>query len=191
MLQGFLNYQRDTMVWKVEGLDRTQALLRLVPSGTTLLGMLKHLAYVERYWFRSVLAAEDVPFPWSDHDPDADWRIEPGETVESIIALYREECGAADGAAAAYALDDVSRGQDRHFSLRWILGHMIEETARHCGQADILRELTDGAVGACQQSEESKLAADRTRPTVCNCPLGCPCPAATTAMVGTATLLIH
>lgn len=147
VLQGFLDYQRGTMVRKILGLDRTQALRRLVPSDATLLGMLKHLAYVERYWFRGVLAGEDIAFPWSDDDPDADWRIEPGETVESIIGLYREECAAADRTAAHYALQDVSSGRGRDVSLRWILTHMIEETARHCGQADILRELTDGATG--------------------------------------------
>lgn len=147
VLIGFLNWQRDTMINKVEGLDRAQATERFVPSDLTLLGMVKHLAYVERYWFRWVLAGEDVPFPWTDEDPNADFRIEPDETVESLVHLYRTECGSADEVAAGYGLDDIARRDGKDFSLRWILGHMIEETARHCGQADILRELTDGATG--------------------------------------------
>jgi hypothetical protein len=151
MLEGFLNYYRATLLWKVEGLDREGATRRLVPSETTLLGLVKHCASVERGWFRITMDGEDIPhLYYSDEDPNADFRIEPDETVESIAQVYRDECAAADRAAAKYALDDFARaprpGRPVR-SLRWIYLHMIEETARHCGHADILREQIDGATG--------------------------------------------
>jgi Protein of unknown function (DUF664). len=118
----------------------------MVPSGTSLLGILKHLAYVERWWFRAVFAGDDVEFPWSDEDPDADWRPEEGGTVSSVLAFYDNECGRSRAVTAAASLEDLA---PRHepVSLRWILAHMLEETARHAGQADILRELIDGNTG--------------------------------------------
>lgn len=146
-LQAFLDFQRGTMVWRLTGLTKEQALRQLVPSDNTLLGMLKHLAYVERSWFQSVMANRDVEFPWTDDDPDAEWRIADDETVESVISFYRDECEAADLAVAPFDLGDVSLGGEDDISLRWIMTHMIEETARHAGQADILRELTDGQTG--------------------------------------------
>lgn len=151
MLEGFLNYYRETLIWKLEGLDREQATRRLVPSETTLLGMVKHLASVERGWFRIGMDGEEIDhLYYTDEDPNGDFRIEPDETIESVVAVYREECAAADRAAAKYGLDDLARrvvpGRHRR-SLRWIYLHMIEETARHCGHADILREQIDGATG--------------------------------------------
>jgi hypothetical protein len=93
-----------------------------------------------------VFVDQGLPDPWTDPaDPDPEFRIEPGETVESVIAFYRDEVAAARMAIDGAGLDQVAVG--RPFSLRWILCHMIEETARHLGHMDILRELTDGAVG--------------------------------------------
>lgn len=144
----FLDHQRGVMLRKVAGLD--DALLRTpaTPSNVTLLGMLKHLAYVERYWFRSVFAGEDVAFPWTDDDPDADWRPEPEDTVEQVAALYRDEIARARLIVAAASLDDTcvpERGRTN--DLRGIMIHMIEETARHLGHADVIREALDGATG--------------------------------------------
>lgn len=144
----FLDYQRGVMLRKVANLD--DALLRTpgTPSDVTLLGILKHLAYVERYWFPSVFSGEDVTFPWTAEDPDADWRAEPEETVEEIAALYRAEIERARAIVAASSLDDTCiDGRGRTNDLRGIMIHMIEETARHLGHADVIREALDGATG--------------------------------------------
>lgn len=146
-LAGFLDYQRATLLGKVEGLDEEQARRRLVPSQTTLLGIVKHLAYVERWWFQEVFAGLDVEDPCTESDPDADWRIEPDDTVEAIVALYEAEVAVSREIAAGAGLDEIARRPGYDVSLRWILVHMIEETARHNGQADILRELIDGSTG--------------------------------------------
>ncbi len=146
-LHGFLANQRATLLWKLDGLDTVQATHRLVPSETTLLGLVKHCMDVERWWFRVVMAGEDVPLTWSEEAPTADWQIEPGETVATLVAAYRAEATACDRAVAGYALDDTARRAGQPETLRWIYVHMIREIARHCGHADILRELTDGATG--------------------------------------------
>jgi uncharacterized damage-inducible protein DinB len=149
-LRGFLDFHRATLLWKLEGLDDEQLRRAMVPSGTSLLGLVKHLAYVERSWFQRVWAGQEVSFPWTQDDPDADWRIEPDETTEDIVALYNGECDRSRQiVAAASALDEavVHPRWKEAVSRRWILTHMIEETARHVGHADILREQIDGVVG--------------------------------------------
>jgi hypothetical protein len=92
---------------------------------------------------------EGIDPPWTDADPDADWRVEPGETAEDIRSLFDDEVDRARAiVAAAVSFDDVSsdpRAKDR--SLRWIMIHMIEEYARHLGHADIMREAIDGRTG--------------------------------------------
>jgi uncharacterized damage-inducible protein DinB len=149
-LGGFLDYHRATLLWKLEGLDDEQLRRAMVPSGTSLLGLVKHLAYVERSWFQRVWAGQEVSFPFTREDPDADWRIEPTETTADILALYHGECRRSrEIVAAASSLDEVARHHrwNEDVSRRWILVHMIEETARHVGYADILREQLDGATG--------------------------------------------
>jgi uncharacterized damage-inducible protein DinB len=149
MLAAFLDYHRATLLQKVAGLSDEQLRRRLVPSATTLLGMVKHLGYVERSWFQMRFAGEDLPVPWSEADPDADFRVEPEETTESVLAFYRGQVERSRAIAdAARSLDEKARHPDRKdYTLRWIMVHMIEETARHNGHADILRELIDGATG--------------------------------------------
>ncbi|MEJ7762353.1 MAG: DinB family protein [Thermomicrobiales bacterium] len=147
MTAGFLDFLRATIVWKVEGLDDDALRRSLVPSGVTLLGMVKHLAMVERFWFQIVFAGEDIRAFWTADDPDADWRVEPEDTTAGIIALYRDECARSRAIVASADWDDLSRRPDYPHTLGWILTHMVEETARHCGHADILRELTDGVTG--------------------------------------------
>ena len=153
-LRAFLDFHRATLLWKVEGLSKQELSRPLTPSGTNLLGMVKHLAFVERYWFGIFFAGLDLPMPGSDEDPDADWRIEPDETVEQVVALYHAEVARSRELVAGASPDDRGRGKvvrrdgpASNFSLRWIMLHMIEETARHNGHADVLRELTDGATG--------------------------------------------
>jgi uncharacterized damage-inducible protein DinB len=150
-LEGFLDYYRAVIVRKVAGLSLEEAARPLVPSGTSLLGVVKHLGYVERGWFQSGIGGMTFDVPWTDEDPDADFRIEPGETVEGIVAWYREQCERSRQLVAAAPHLDVldvriREGRPRR-SLRWILAHMVEETARHAGHMDIIREQIDGATG--------------------------------------------
>ncbi|GAA2136877.1 DinB family protein [Actinomadura napierensis] len=142
VLVGFLDYLRDAVAAKAEGLTETEARAPGVPSGTNLLGLVRHLTCVERYW----LLGRDVS-DWS-----ATFHAAPDETAEGIIAAYRETHAAANAAIASW--DDLTEAGPRPPkqgrpapSRRWTLAHLIEETARHAGHADILRELSDGATG--------------------------------------------
>jgi uncharacterized damage-inducible protein DinB len=148
LLKGFLDWYRTGIIMKVEGLTKEQATRRLVPTPTNLLGIVKHLGYVERNWFQTGMLGRKLPVPWTDEDPDADMRIEGDETVEGVIAFYREAIAESDRIIAESDLDQLeARIRPERANLRWILVHMIEETARHAGHADILREQTDGKVG--------------------------------------------
>lgn len=91
--------------------------------------------------------AEEYPVPWTKEDPDADLRFDHDETVDDVIDFYRDECAAADAIWTTRSLDDEFEDHGRMLSLRWILIHMIEETARHAGHSDIIREAIDGAAG--------------------------------------------
>ena len=147
LVEGFLDFLRATLLWKLDGLSDDDLRRSLVPSGWSLLGMVKHIAYVERSWFQNVFLGEDVFFPWTDADRDADWRIEPGETTAAVLDFYRAECARSREIVAAAAWDDIAARPDLARSLGWILTHMVEETARHCGHADLVREMLDGATG--------------------------------------------
>ena len=119
----------------------------LVSSGASLLGIIKHLAHLERWWFAYTFAGLDVEFPWTDDDPDADWRVERGETARRVLALYDAECQRSRTVVAAATLDDIAARPSRTahpVALRWVLLHMIAETSRHAGHADLLRQLIDG-----------------------------------------------
>jgi uncharacterized damage-inducible protein DinB len=146
-LLAFLDEQRKAMLRKLDGEVSLEDLTRpAVPSGTSLLGLVKHLVDVERGWFRIVLEGEDdVPLSATKDDPDADFRVEPGETAEAITAWYVAEIGRSNDLAGRMDLDQRSARRD--VTLRWVLLHMIEETARHAGHADIIREQLDGATG--------------------------------------------
>lgn len=149
MLRSFLDYLRGVMLRKVAGLSEDDLRRTTSKSTLTLLGILKHLAYVERAWFRMRFAGEDVAHPSTEADPDADFRAEPHETAEEIASLYRSEIEHANRIAAGASLDDLSvwEAPRDKVSMRWILVHMIEETARHLGHADLIRESIDGATG--------------------------------------------
>ena len=147
LLTGFLDDLRETILWKLDGVTPEQGRASLLPSGMSLLGIAKHLGFVERYWFQARFAGRDVTFPWSDEDPDADWRVEEWETPEGVAGFYRGEAEQSrQVVSAAPALDALATRGDP-VTLRWILLHMIEETARHAGHADLLREAADGATG--------------------------------------------
>ena len=159
MLRGFLDYHRDTLRMKCEGLDQSQLAQPLPPTTMTLGGLLKHMALVEDHWFSVVLLGNDEAPAWQGVDWDADrdweWHSAAQDSPEDLRSLF-------DGAVAASdrILDEVipvgglektsaqpSRRTGQPFTLRWILMHMIEEYARHNGHADLLREAVDGTTG--------------------------------------------
>ncbi len=148
-LLAFLDNNRAVMVWKLDGLSEGDARRPMVRSGTNMLGLVKHLAWVERWWFEYNFVGREVDVPWSDDDPDADFRVEDEETIADIVALYAVAVAHSNQIIDSADLDDLSAvsrdGVSR--SLRWIVGHMVEETACHAGHADIVRELIDDNTG--------------------------------------------
>jgi len=124
------------------------ALLRepLVSPRGSLLAVVKHLAHLERWWFAYTFGGLDVEFPWTDDDPDADWRVEHSETGRSVLTLYDAECRRSRMVAADATLNEIAARSSRAspLALRSVLVHMIAETSRHAGHADLLRQLIDG-----------------------------------------------
>ena len=150
MLEAWLDYHRATLAWKCEGLDDARLRQRAVPpSSLSLLGLVRHMADVERNWFRRVLGGEDVPgLYWTDDDPDGDFDNVDAADVQEAFATWRAECDhARRAAAAAPSLEATGLRRGETVSLRWILVHMVDEYARHNGHADFLRERIDGTVG--------------------------------------------
>ncbi|MBM0239299.1 DinB family protein [Micromonospora sp. ATA32] len=150
VLEAFLDFHRATVLRKLRGLADADAGRRLVPSLTTLAGLVKHLTLVERNWFRCLLAPEPGDrYLTSEDEASASFALGVDDTVERLAAGYEVVCAESRSLAARFDLDHVvPHPQLGEVSLRWILVHMIEETARHAGHADILRELTDGETGA-------------------------------------------
>jgi uncharacterized damage-inducible protein DinB len=159
-LRGFLTYQRATLEWKCRGLDDEQLRLTLPPTTMTLGGMLKHLAYVEDYWFTEVVGGEPEPEPWAsgrpESDPDWDWNSAIADSGDELRALWAERVSRSDAivrvqlgqdGAAALSMSHWAWGGQGQVCLRWVLAHMIEEYARHNGHADLIRESIDGQTG--------------------------------------------
>lgn len=149
MLSSFLDYHRATVLRKIQRVADFALREPMVPSGTSLLGLVKHLGYVEQWWFRTRFAGEDLQTIWTEADPDADLRVESHETTADIVEFYRGECDRSRSIVASTAeLTARARRPGRDdVTLRWIMLHMIQETARHNGHADILREQIDGSTG--------------------------------------------
>ncbi|WP_406062241.1 DinB family protein [Micromonospora sp. NBC_00860] len=150
VLTSFLDFHRAVLLRKLRGLSDADARRRLVPSATTLVGLVKHLTVVERNWFPTLLAPEpgDV-YLTSEEDAVASFTLDEQETIVGLTEAYERACARSREVAASVDLDHVvPHPQLGEVSVRWILVHMIEETARHAGHADILRELTDGECGA-------------------------------------------
>jgi uncharacterized damage-inducible protein DinB len=150
ILLGFLQRQRDLVAWKVsEASDETLASVRM-PSGLTLHGIVRHLTNVERSWFREFFAGETgLTFDSSDEDPDGDFRAE-GLPMNDLLGAYAAETRRCDEVIGTTpTLDATATSSDGNYtcSLRWVIAHMIEETGRHLGHMDLLREQADGAVG--------------------------------------------
>jgi uncharacterized damage-inducible protein DinB len=150
LLDAFLDYHRATLMIKCDGLDDAQLRTRSAPpSSLSLLGLVRHMADVERSWFRRVLGGEEAPpLYWSEDDRDGDFdNVDQADTADAL-STWRAECEhARQLVAAAPSLEVTGLRRGEPVSLRWILIHMIEEYARHNGHADLLRERIDGAVG--------------------------------------------
>ena len=155
LLHSFLDYYRTILLRKAEGLTEAQARLQLGPSELTMIGLVRHMAEVERGWFRRRYMALDAPpLYYSDADPDGDFHVTDADTMAEALAALQAEIDVARSATAADAMDTLAaavpptqRIPGWQPNLRWILVHMLEEYARHCGHADLLRQAADGAVG--------------------------------------------
>jgi hypothetical protein len=149
LLEGFLEYHRKALMGKLRGLSEGDARRHLVPSRTTLIGVVRHAAGVERNWFQHYLAQRPrEQITGNSRGDAASWEPVPGETITSVIAEFAATCAQSRQIAAGFGLDDtVPHDHLGEVSLRWIYVHMIREHARHIGHADILREQTDGATG--------------------------------------------
>jgi uncharacterized damage-inducible protein DinB len=149
-LAGFLEFQRATIVWKSSGLTDEQARRSLVPSKlTTVAGLLSHLTLVEEWWFANVIGGE--PDRWQealDADPEIDFKPGADIPLPKLIADYRAQCEISRRHLAEHELDDVATvPSGEQFTVRWVLAHMVEETARHAGHLDLIREMIDGLTG--------------------------------------------
>jgi uncharacterized protein YciI len=151
MLEGWLDFHRQTLLGKCSGLTAGQLRQRAAPPSTlSLLGLVRHMAEVERGWFRRRVAGEDVGFLYSsEDDPDGEFDHVDTADPERDFATYLDEIDLARRAAAGHDLDETFFHplRDTQVSVRWVYVHMVEEYARHNGHADLLRERIDGATG--------------------------------------------
>ncbi|MFJ2741124.1 DinB family protein [Streptomyces sp. NPDC087440] len=151
-LTTFLDYARDTVRAKCEGASAEHARTAPLPGSPlmTLSGVVNHLRWVEHYWFEVILLGEEDRAPMTDEDPDGEMRIAVDFPLPQLLAEYAENSARHRELVARTPLDQKSVGTIRggvHVDLRWILHHLVEETARHNGHMDILRELLDGTTG--------------------------------------------
>lgn len=137
----FLDDHRSQLDACLAGLSEEEARRSLVPSRTTLLGLVKHATFVEGVWFDEAVTGRsraEIGIPAS---PDASFILDPADTIESVLGRYRKACAASREATSRLGLDDVITGNRRGpLPLRWVYLHMLRELAQHCGHADILRE---------------------------------------------------
>jgi uncharacterized damage-inducible protein DinB len=148
-LEDWLRWHRSTLLVKCAGLTGEQLAERSVPpSSLSLLGLVRHLAHVERAWFRIRLDRQDLKLLWGkEQNQDADFDDVDPSRAASDFATFRAECELADEAARGHSLDETFELGGETLDLRWIYIHMIEEYARHNGHADLLRERIDGVTG--------------------------------------------
>jgi uncharacterized damage-inducible protein DinB len=149
----FLNAQRTSVLAVVDGLGEYALRAPVVPSGWTPLGLIEHLGHAERHWFQQVAMGSAAPLPWPDEDEDEDAPFTTSRPAEMVFAFYRDQIGRANAVLASTPLSarplgrHNREGADEVTDLRFIVVHMIEETARHAGHLDIARELIDGQTG--------------------------------------------
>lgn len=150
MLTAYLTFYRQTLVNKCAGLSFEQLTRRAVPATTmTLLGLIRHVVTAEQHWFERVMPGAKAQWHFiTREDQDGDFENLDSHSLQEVMAIFDMTCAASDAEIAAHQLDDLA-AENHHGqpSLRWILIHMIEEYARHCGHADLIRESIDGATG--------------------------------------------
>jgi len=140
----FIEAQRTSILGKLDGLTDQKATSHPTPSAFSLLTLVKHVAFVEHRWFQLEIARRDIPGLWPPPD-DREMRVEDGDTVASITALYQSVI--AENREILAGVDDLDSLSPIGLNRRWVLLHLIEELARHAGHADILRESIDGTTG--------------------------------------------
>jgi hypothetical protein len=139
--EAFINEHRSMLNSCLDGLTEEQARRSLVPSRTTLLGLVKHATFVEKVWFDEAITCRSRAEIGIPATPDESFILEDQDTVASVRQAHREACEASRRATSVLELDDVLRGNRRGpLPLRWVYLHMLRELAQHCGHADILRE---------------------------------------------------
>ncbi|MDR7253572.1 putative damage-inducible protein DinB [Nocardioides sp. BE266] len=144
-----LAYQRATMLIKLDGLDDEALRRPMTASGLNLLGLVRHLTVTEHGWLLTIYGGVPDPYLALDEQPGAEFRVDADEPTEEVLALYRETCARADELVAAGGLDDVvTTPWGAEVNLRAILAHLVQETARHNGHADLMREAIDGTTGS-------------------------------------------
>ena len=143
-----LDRHRDVVLWKLAVLDDEQLRRPMTATGTNLLGLVKHLAAVEYGWFCETFGRDTEVLPFDEDDENADLRVRPDESTQDILDFYARARAASDRVIDELSVDDVGKAWfGEAVTLRWVLIHMIEETARHVGHLDIVRELIDGSTG--------------------------------------------
>ncbi|MER5757517.1 DinB family protein [Streptomyces sp. NPDC002088] len=147
----FLSFLRITVVNKISGLDTSQAAATPLPTSPfmSLAGVVKHLTAVERFWMSIVGGGSDLPSLWEADDVNADWQLNESDTPSGIVAAYRAEWFRSEQALAGKTAGDRATRSvsGKEYTVRWLLSHVIQETARHVGHMDLLREMADGARG--------------------------------------------
>jgi uncharacterized damage-inducible protein DinB len=152
-LIAFLDAQRARALAVVAGLDAEQLATPVLPSGWTLLGMIEHLGHAERHWFQQVMFGKAEPLPWAEDSDDEGGPFTTMRPPHEVFAFYRDQIARANAVLASTPLSARPQGLhspgsvDQVTDLRFIVLHMIEETARHLGHLDTARELLDGHVG--------------------------------------------
>lgn len=147
--EGFLDYLRATIVQKAQGLSEDDAHRAVLPSKLmTVAGLLSHLRWVEAYWFRTVLCGEPDKAPYSKERPDGEFEDAAHLPTQQLIDEYEAECANSRAVTARTPLEDTRPFRNgSEINARWVVLHMIEETGRHAGHLDIIRELLDGVTG--------------------------------------------
>jgi len=152
-LHRYLQEARAALLWKLDGLTEYDIRRPLVPTGTNLLGLVKHLALVEQGYFGDTFGSpSDDKIPWDETDPNSDMFAAPEESRAFITGLYRRACAQSDATIDALPLDAVGHvpwwpADGNEVTLHHILIRLVAETNRHAGQADVVRELIDGTAG--------------------------------------------